>query len=477
MLQTLLRSAAQLCSADKGGVWQRDGELLRLTASFDMTSEAHKYFVEHPMKLGRGSAAGRAALERKAVHIPDVLADPEYVVTDLSEAAGYRSALAIPLLRDGTMIGCFTVVRTEINPFTEKQIELVTTFADQAVIAIENARLLDELRQSLERQTATSEVLQVISSSQGDLGPVFRAMLENAARICETPYGILYLYDGQYFSLATHVGAGSTVVELMTRGPISPHPDTILGRIAASKSVVEIEDARKDRGYIARHPVWVAAVEQAGAIGLLGVPMLKGNLLVGAFVIFRQEVQPFTDKQIELVKNFASQAIIAIENARLLNELRARTDELARSVEELRTLGETSQTVNSTLDLETVLNTIVTKAVQLSSTEAGAIYVFDTLQREFDLSATYGMDRELISALKEHHIRLDEPIVAQVLAQPEPMQVADLREGEPSAVNEIIFRAGFHALWLRRCGVRTGHRGDAGSPSSCSWCIPEIPST
>ena len=124
VLQTLLRSAAQLCSADKGGVWQRDGELLRLTASFDMTSEAHKYFVEHPMKLGRGSAAGRAALERKAVHIPDVLADPEYVVIDLSEAAGYRSALAIPLLRDGTMIGCFTVARTEINPFTEKQIEL-----------------------------------------------------------------------------------------------------------------------------------------------------------------------------------------------------------------------------------------------------------------------------------------------------------------------------------------------------------------
>ena len=167
---------------------------------------------------------------------------------------------------------------------------------------------------------------------------------------------------------------------------------------------------------------------------------------MGVFAIYRHEVRPFTDKQIELVENFADQAVIAIENARLLNELRQRTDELGRSVEELRALGEVSQAVNSTLDLETVLSTIVAKAVQLSGTEAGAIYVFDDLQREFHLRATYGMDQELIEALTHQHIGLDEPNVVQALAQGEPVQVADLREGAPSAASEIILRAGFRAL-------------------------------
>jgi GAF domain-containing protein len=221
------------------------------------------------------------------------------------------------------------------RPFDNKYIELLGTFAAQAVIAIENARLLNELKQSLERQTATSEVLQVISSSQGDLGPIFRTMLENATRICEAKYGVLYLYDGQHFSLATHIGAGSRIVELMKRGPIAPHPSTILGRLAGSKEVIEIEDARRERGYLERHPVWVAGVEQDGARGLLGVPMLKEDALVGAFVIFRQEVKPFNDKQIELVKNFASQAVIAIENVRLLNKLRQRTNDLTERTADL----------------------------------------------------------------------------------------------------------------------------------------------
>ena len=174
--------------------------------------------------------------------------------------------------------------------------------------------------------------------------------------------------------------------------------------------------------------------------------MLKGNDLVGVIVIYRQEVCPFTDKQIALVETFADQAAIAIENARLLDELRQRTDELGRSVGELRALGEVSQAVNSTLDLETVLSTIVAKSVQLSGTEAGAIYVFDDQRREFHLRATYGMDQELIDALTHRRIGLDEPNVAQALAQREPIQIADLREEAPSAVNEIILRAGFRAL-------------------------------
>ena len=215
----------------------------------------------------------------------------------------------------------------------------------------------------------------------------------------------------------------------------------------ATNSVVHVADLAAEEAYIEqRDPVVVAGVQLGGVRTLIVVPMLKENELIGAFAMSRQEVRPFTDKQIDLVTNFAAQAVIAIENARLLTELRQRTDELARSVGELRALGEVSQAVNSTLDLETVLSTIVAKAVQLSGTEAGAIYVFDDVEREFHLRATYGMDQELIDALRQRHIGLDEPNVALALARREPIQVADLREAAPSPVNEVILRAGFRAL-------------------------------
>ena len=213
-----------------------------------------------------------------------------------------------------------------------------------------------------------------------------------------------------------------------------------------TKKPVHVIDLAAEQGYIEnRDPQYVAAVEVGGIRTLLHVPMLKESDLVGAFMISRQEVRPFTDKQIELVKNFAAQAVIAIENARLLNELRQRTDELGRSVEELRALGEVSHAVNSTLDLQTVLATIVAKAVQLSGTEAGAIYVFDDAQREFYLRATYGMDQELIAALTQRHIGLDEPNITPAFLAGEPIQVSDLREAVSSPANEIVLRAGFRA--------------------------------
>ena len=288
--------------------------------------------------------------------------------------------------------------------------------------------------------------LQVISGSPGDPQPVFATMLEKAVRICDAKFGNIYRWEGEALhALAAH-NTPVAFAEERQRSAHRPGSKSALGRMIATKATVHMADVAASEAYAECDPATVAAVEFGGVRALLVVPMLKEDELIGAFTLARDEVRPYTDKQVALVTNFASQAVIAIENARLLAELRQRTNELGRSVEELRALGEVSQAVNSTLDLENVLSTIVAKAVQLSGTDAGAIYVFDDTQREFHLRATYGMDQELIDALTQQHIGLHDPNIELALAQGEPIQVADLREGARSTVNEIILRAGFRAL-------------------------------
>ena len=337
VLNTLVLSATSLCVADKSAIWQRDGEFLRLWATNGVTPEAAQYAAEHPLEVGRNSAAGRAALEGEAVHILDVLADAEYSATSLRDAAGYRTVLGVPLLRAGTVIGVFALTRREVSPFSEKQIELVTTFADQAVIAIENARLLNELRQSLEEQTATSDVLRVISSSPGELEPVLAAILASATRICEAEFGNLFLREEDAFrAVAWH---GEPTYVNTWRGPAltikTDVADIPLARLAATKQRVHVADLRQEAAYEAGFAPLVALVDKGGARTLLIVPMLKEQTLVGAITIYRQEVRPFTDKQIALVENFAAQAVIAIENARLLRELRERTEDVVKLNQQL----------------------------------------------------------------------------------------------------------------------------------------------
>jgi signal transduction histidine kinase len=315
----------------------------------------------------------------------------------------------------------------------------------------EVAQLTRELHEALEQQQATSEVLRVISSSRGELELVFQSMLGNATRLCEAKFGSLFLRTEDGFCNVAIHGAVPAHTERWKREPVlvlSEYPHSPLARLAQSNEVIHITEVAAEPGYIAREPRMVAMIESAGARTILIVPMLKEDELIGAIGIFRQDVRPFTDKQVELVRSFADQAVIAIENTRLLKELRQRTADLGRSVGQLRALGEVSQAVNSTLDLETVLSTIVSKAVQLSGTEAGTIYVFDEVRQEFSLRATYGMNEEMIGALANQHIGLDEPSIATAIAQREPTQVADLKDQAPTAVNEIISRAGYHALLL-----------------------------
>jgi GAF domain-containing protein len=279
VLDTLVQSAARLCAADKGSILMRDGEVYRLAATYGFSPEAEQYVAEHPVQPDRGSLTGRVALEGRAVHIRDVLADPEYRPVDFQQALGYRTALGVPLLRGEAIIGIFFLSRDEVNPFTEKQIELVTTFADHAVIAIENARLLNELRESLEQQTATSEVLQVISSSPGDVQPVFEAMLEKAVRICDAKFGNIYRWDGDFLHLLAAHNTPPAYAEFRRRSPL--RPALINRRMVETKTAIHVVDVALDPDYLERRsPSTVAAVELGGVRSFLSVPMVRENELI-----------------------------------------------------------------------------------------------------------------------------------------------------------------------------------------------------
>jgi two-component system NtrC family sensor kinase len=456
VFEAVVESSARLCGAERGAIYRFDGEMLRIESSYNAPPQLVAWIEQHPIRPGTdsasGRATGRAALERRTVHIPNVDVDPNYTSGAIAIEPA-RTMLAVPILKGDSLLGVISIYHMEVRPFTDKQIALVETFADQAAIAIENTRLLDELRQrtndlaeSLNQQTATSEVLQVISSSPGDLEPVFATMLQRAVRICEASFGNIHRWNGQAFQLVAAHNLPLAFAEARNRLPaVRPTSDNVFGRMMATKTLIHVADLAEDEAYANRNPATVAAVEQGGVRTMLFVPMLNDDDIFGAFTLYRQEVRPFTDKQIALVQNFASQAAIAIENTRLLTELRQRTEDLGRSVEELRALGEVSQAVNSTLDLETVLSTIVAKAVQLSGTEAGAIYVFDDQRNEFCLRATYGMDRDLIDALEHADMGITEPNIALLLTERDVIQIADLQHEAPNEINEITLRAGFRA--------------------------------
>jgi two-component system, NtrC family, sensor kinase len=315
VLDAVCQSAARLCEAYDAAIWRPNGDQLLLVAHHGPITQVDS------IPLVRGSVVGRAVLDRQTVHIADIQSSAdEFPIT--SEYAR-RLGLWVPLLREGAAIGAIALRRTEVQPFTERQVALLQTFASQAVIAIENTRLLNELRESLQQQTATADVLKVISSSPGELEPVFHAMLENATRICGAQFGNLLLYDGDAFRFAAVDGAPPAWDDLARREPVfRVRPNSPLGRLAATRELQHIADVRHDEAYVERQPATVALAELAGARTLLVVPMLKEDKLVGSFGIYRQEVRPFADKQIDLVENFAAQAVIAIENTRLLNELR-----------------------------------------------------------------------------------------------------------------------------------------------------------
>ena len=352
VLDMMAKRATQLCNCQFCAVFRFDGKLIHLVAHEGLSPEgAAAYERLFPLPLDRKTAIGRAIQDRTFAQIPDIEADPDYGAVSVARAVTYRAILAVPLLRDGRPIGGIAVSRASVGPFPERHIDLLHTFADQAVIAIGNVQLFNETKEALEQQTATSEILRVISQSQTDAQPVFDTIVRNAVELCDAIFGAVFRFDGEFIYLAAHHNMTPGVLELLGRlYPMHPSREQATGRVILTGALVHVHDAFADPEYNRE------VATRGGWHSMLAVPMSREGAAVGVIWVARATAGPFPDNQIALLQTFADQAVIAIENVRVFNELEARTEELTRSIEEMRALGEVGQAVSSTLDLDTVLS-------------------------------------------------------------------------------------------------------------------------
>ena len=462
ILDPIVRTAGELCASEYAILFTlRDGKY-HVACSNKADAEFVKFFSEHPVSVDRGSLVGRTALARRSVHIEDCLTDPEYKLHEAAQLGRHRTMLGVPLLREGIPIGVIGLLRTQVKPFSEKQIELVTTFANQAVIALENARLLNELRQrtddltertadlteALEQQTATSEVLQVISTSPGDLQPVFAAMLEKAVRICDATFGNIYRWDGEVLHLVAAHNTPPAFAEYRAHSPVTPgtgSATSVPGRMVATKAVVHVGDLSSDQAYIDGNPQTVAAVELGGTRTLVAAPMLKDDKLIGGISLVRREVRPFSDEQIALLTNFAAQAVIAIKNARLLNELRQSLEQQTATSEVLGVIS------GSPGELEPVFAAILENATRLCSAHFGNLLLYEG--GTFRFAAMHNAPKEWASFRKREPLADLNPLMPapRVAASRRAIQIIDLTEddlykqGDPDAV-ALVELAGARTL-------------------------------
>jgi GAF domain-containing protein len=377
LFDTILTNATKLCQATFGALFLCEADAFRVVAQHNAPPAYAELRQREP--LARGRPLLRMAETKQLVHIADLR---EYVASNpadkdaaaFAKVSGVRTVLIVPMLKDREVLGAIVIYRQEVRTFNHREIELLKSFAAQAVITIENARLVNELRQrttqlteALEQQTATSNVLQVISSSPGNLEPVFLTMLENAVRLCDAKFGSINRWDGEALHLVGTYNVPPAFAEFRKRTPFRPGPENPISRMLMTKTVIHFHNLATEQGYIERNPTFVAAVELGGVRTFLAAPMLKENELIGVVIVYRQEVRPFSEKQIEIIKNFAAQAVIAIENARLLNELRQSLEQQTATAEVLRVIS------TSPNELDPVFRTMLTNATRLCEADFGQL--------------------------------------------------------------------------------------------------------
>lgn len=447
----IAQTARRLCQADIASIVAlRDGEYRLVATDGARNEKLQRLLSESPIPLDRGSITGRVVLERRTVQVEDVQADADFKLFIGVANDDRRAMLGVPLMLDDAVVGVIVMSRNLAQRFPDKQVELIETFADQAVIAIQNVRLFDEvqartreLTEALKYQTATSDVLQVISRSAFDLQSVLDVLIESACRLCGAEHAFLFQRSGDVYRLAASHGFAVEFVEWVKSQPVSPGRGTLVGRVALERAIIHIPDVLADTEY-----TWREALEIGKMRTMLGVPLLRDGQPIGALSLVRLVVKPFTDRQIELVKTFADQAVIAIENARLFGEVEARTRELARSVEELQALSDVGRAVTSTLDVKKVLSTIVARAVDLSGADAGSIYKYRKSSRTFRLAEACNMNDDLMNALRSIRIDAEGTAMGEAAQTLQPVMVPDLARRASYPLRDIALAAGLHSALI-----------------------------